>query len=358
MATRLCRALVTTGLAGIAGAGAVALGAGLEARSPIQRTIEIPGEGARLRILHISDVHMWTGSAWEVDWLASLADLDPDLVVLTGDNLCEPDGLPLLIEGLAPLAGIPGAFVFGSNDYFSGRFTLPLRYLGPALRRLTGRGGEGEDRVPTRRRRTAPDLPHRELAAFLTGNLGWADLRNAGIVLDVPLKRPGRVGEVGVAPVARVSMTGVDDPHINYDAPLEPGPGWAEANLRLALTHAPYARVLDACAALGADLVLAGHTHGGQVCLPVGRALVNNCDAPLAYSGGLSRWRVGTVADPVPHTDSGVPRPLPDHSAHAEAHTWLHVSRGLGTSKFVPLRLFCRPETALVTAPVAHTTTK
>ncbi len=374
---RLMRPLRVLGYGAAAatlGGGALVVGALAEARAPIQRGVSVPvlrsGLGD-LRVLQISDVHMWRGSRWEVRWIQSLVDLEPDLVILTGDNLCEAQGLPLLQRALQPLAGIPGAFVFGSNDYYSGTFSLPFRYAGPATRNAAkrllslgrglgdasgtdsssaaeGAGGAHADAAPRKPKRTTPDLPHRELAAFLTEQLGWADLRNGGAVLQVPLHRPGRVDEVRQTTLT-VSLTGVDDPHINYDAPVYPGPDWQRADVRIGVTHAPYARVLDAMTAAGADLIVAGHTHGGQICLPVGRALVNNSDAPLWASGGLHRWQRGCVASPKPNTYRGSLRPLPTYPADAPDSTWLHVSRGLGTSKYTPIRLFCRPETTLVT---------
>ena len=56
------------------------------------------------------------------------------------------------------------------------------------------------------------------------------------------------------------------------------------------MTHAPYRRVLDAFTDLGADMIFAGHTHGGQVRLPGFGALVANCDIPLRQARGLSDW--------------------------------------------------------------------
>ena len=87
------------------------------------------------------------------------------------------------------------------------------------------------------------------------------------------------------------------------------------------MTHAPYLRVLDAMAADGADLVLAGHTHGGQLCVPGVGALVTNCDLPRKQAKGLS----------------------------AHDGSVLHVSAGLGTSPYAPVRFACRPEATLLT---------
>lgn len=94
-----------------------------------------------------------------------------------------------------------------------------------------------------------------------------------------------------------------------------------DAALRIGVAHAPYLRTLDRFVADGADLIFAGHTHGGQVCLPGGRALVSNCDLDPALCKGLIDHR-------------GVP---------------VNISQGLGESRFAPVRLFCPPQAVLVT---------
>ena len=82
-------------------------------------------------------------------------------------------------------------------------------------------------------------------------------------------------------------MLGTDDPHIyRDDYALVAGNFDPRADLRLGVTHAPYLRVLDAMAADGAELILAGHTHGGQVYLPGFGTLVTNCDLDRARARG------------------------------------------------------------------------
>ena len=76
--------------------------------------------------------------------------------------------------------------------------------------------------------------------------------------------------------------------------------------------------------------IFAGHTHGGQVCLPLKGALVTNCDLEPARAKGLHRH----PADSRPG-DPG--------------SSWMHVSAGLGTSPYAPFRVACRPEATLLT---------
>ena len=282
---------------GTAAAGAATLGyaVGIERRHWTLREATIPvlPPGTRpLRVLHLSDLHMTPGQRSKQRWVASLAALEPDLVVDTGDNLAHARAVPTVLAALDPLLSLPGVFVFGSNDYFGPTFKNPARYLVPAWQK----------RVHGSR------LPWRDLRAALVER-GWQDATHTRFTIDV----------AGVT----VAVAGVDDPHIKHDRyELVAGPPAPDAILRLGLTHSPEPRVLDGFAGDGYDLVLAGHTHGGQLRLPGYGAIVTNCGIDRSRARGASRW--GT-------------------------RTRLHVSAGLGTSPYAPARFFCPPEASLLT---------
>ena len=290
--------------------GAVVAGAGLtayamaEARAyTLRRTTVpvLPPGSPSVRVLHLSDVHMMPGQRRKQEWVRELAALEPDLVVDTGDNLAHHDAVPVVLDSLGELLEAPGVFVLGSNDYFSPTLRNPLRYLLP---------DDGK------RHTDVPQLPWRELSGSLT-DAGWADLTNTRATLEVR----------GL----RIAFAGVDDPHLGYDR-LEDvaGPADPDADLRLGVAHAPYLRVLDRFAADGYDAVLAGHTHGGQVCVPGVGALTTNCDLEPARAKGLHR-----------HPASSQPGD--------PGSSWLHVSAGLGTSPYARIRVACRPEATLLT---------
>jgi len=249
-----------------------------------------PGQ-RNLRILHLSDLHLVPGQTKKQDWVRSLRELRPDAVIVTGDFLSHQDSVPHVLDTLDPLFDVPGAFVLGSNDYYAPRPLNPARYL------------SGPSQLEPKR----PMLPWGDLVDGLTTN-GWLDLGNTRATMKVD----GR----------EVDVRGVDDPHISRDRYGDvSGPFDQAADLTLGVTHAPYLRVLDAMAADGADLILAGHTHGGQLCVPGVGALVTNCDLPRSQAKGLSSHR-GSA---------------------------LHVSAGLGTSPYAPVRFACRPEATLLT---------
>lgn len=264
----------------------------------------LPAGHAPLRILHVGDMHLVRGDRRKIHFVRGLAQLAPDLVVNTGDNPGTIDAVDDVQHALDPLRQFPGVFVPGSNDFNGPEPANPLRYL----------------QAPTQAER--PDAPVQTIDAHamfdeFTANGTWHQLTNRALTLQL-------------RDDVTIDFAGTHDAHMR----LDDWPGLPTSNkpaeLRIAVTHAPYRRVLDQAVASGADLVFAGHTHGGQVALPRYGAIVSNCDLPTGMAAGLSRWRA--------HGKTGL----------------LHVTAGVGASPTVPLRTFCPPE-AVVLDLVART---
>ncbi|MEW9527597.1 metallophosphoesterase [Microbispora sp. NPDC049125] len=246
-----------------------------------------------VRILQISDLHLTPGRSRLINWVRSLASLNPDLVVNTGDTLAHPDAVESYLRAVEPLLDRPGLFVYGSNDLYAPRPKNPVRYLWRTSK------GDAVQHVPT--------LPYKELGAAMTA-AGWLDMNNTTARL--------KVADLDV------HVGGIDDSHIDRDRYDDiAGPAPSEADLRLGVMHSPEPRNMSRFAADGYQLLLAGHTHGGQLCIPFYGALVTNCGIDRARVKGLSR--------------------------HEQA--WLHVSAGLGTSPYAPVRFACPPEATLLT---------
>ncbi|MCM3780010.1 metallophosphoesterase [Microbacterium hydrocarbonoxydans] len=298
-------ALIALGAVGAVGAAAAVWGFGIERYLFTVREVSasaLPTGSAPIRILHLSDAHMAPWQHRKQDWLASLAQLQPDLIVNTGDNLGHRDGLAGIRRAFDPLAGIPGVFVHGSNDVNAPSPRNPFLYFtGPSKKSNT----------------PSPRLDTDAMDRYFADELGWVGLNNTAARIDVN----------GGA----VDLFGVNDAHRDWDdldalpaaidslGPREPG------TPVLGVTHAPYQRVLNSFVDLGADAILGGHTHGGQVCLPGYGALVANCDIPLKQAKGLSTW------------------------AHGGRSVPLNVSAGCGHSIYAPVRFACRPEATLLT---------
>jgi predicted MPP superfamily phosphohydrolase len=292
--------------AALAGAGALAYASLVERNAFALRQAEVPvlAPGtAPIRVLHISDVHLTPGRKRLMSWLADLDQLEPDLVVNTGDSIAHPDSIRYLVDSLGPLLDRPGVFVYGSNDLYRPTPKNPARYLWETSAR----------RYP----RTEPDLPWQKLGDAMT-NRGWLDANN----------HRGRIKAGGLD----IAVAGVHDPHIKRDRYDEvAGPADPSADLRLGIMHAPEPRVMDRFAADGYDILFAGHTHGGQLCVPGYGALVTNCSIDRARVSGLHQ------------------HPSADAPALDGRRSWLHVSAGLGTSPWAPARFACRPEATMLT---------
>lgn len=323
------RCLATAAVVTVAAPVAALSWALIEAESYVLRRVTapvLPAGAAPVTILHLSDLHLRPGQRRKVEWVRRLAELEPDLVVTTGDLWSSDRSLAPLSEALSGLLQRPGAFVMGSNDYYAPRRINPLGYVMPS-RKLTST----PESLP-------PKLPVENLRRLMT-DAGWSDLNNAR-------------GTVNVGGLT-VDLVGTDDAHIGRDEFPAPA-GAGDADLKVGVTHSPYLRVLNDFAAEGADLVLAGHTHGGQICVPFYGALVTNCDLPRSQASGLHRWTRSTTA-----ASSGSQRDVSSATTATPGDTdakpstddslWLHVSAGLGTAPSAPIRLACRPEATLLT---------
>jgi predicted MPP superfamily phosphohydrolase len=279
---------------GATGVGSLAYGL-MEAQAfKVRRLdLELLAAGSdSIRVLHISDLHITPAQTRKINWVKSLTELEPDFVVGTGDFLAHQFAVPAAVEAMNELMDLPGAFVLGSNDYFAPTIKNPLGYFNTS-REIRPRGAA---------------LPTSDLVNELT-DAGWLDLNNKQAVTEIN----------GV----KIHFRGTDDPHIKKDNYAAVAGPFEVNSFRFGVTHAPYRRVLESFEADDTDLVLAGHTHGGQICVPFYGALVTNCDLPQQKAKGLSTF--------------------------GESDMPLHVSAGIGSSPFVQVRIACRPEATLIT---------
>lgn len=249
MSTRRLATSAFRGVAALALGGTAALAWGsVERRRPIVRHFDVPlsalstpmlrSHTRMAKVLHFSDLHLFPGQEFLIDFLQQVRDTEEfDYVISTGDNFGSPDALGAVIQ---------------AHEIFA-------------------------------------DLPK---------------------VLPAPL-----------------ALLGVDDPHINRDSINGLSQRWLSPDaIRIGVTHAPYTRILDSMTHLGTELILAGHTHGGQIGLPGVTSLVTNCDLPREFGKGLHVWETGV-----------------------NECSWLHVSAGLGTSPYAKVRIATRPEVSILT---------
>jgi predicted MPP superfamily phosphohydrolase len=253
----------------------------------VTHQLTVPPETPEINILHISDLHLKARDRKLARFVRNLGSLENvDLILATGDLIEDDSGIAPLIECFSLLKARFGCFyVLGSHDYYQSRFTSWGKYF-------TGK------KSSLRAKKAATG----DLEGGLTEH-GWQPLANSTKVVD--------------AGWGQLRVTGLDDPYLNrHDVSAIHRDG--EDRIAIGLVHSP--DVVSEWFLAGFDLVLAGHTHAGQVRLPFYGALVTNCSLPTALAGG----------------------------PHRIGNGWLHVSPGLGTGKFSPIRFNCRPEATLL----------
>jgi len=267
-------------------------------REEAQTLAVLPAGAKPIRVLHISDLHLAPWQKRKLAWISRLSKQEFDLVIDTGDNLGHKDSVAPALDSLKGLLSKPGAFVNGSNDYYAPQLRNPLSYL----------------RAPSKRGSNAPIDTAKLVAGFEAA--GWLNLNNRG----------GKLNINGTELV----FVGVDDFHDGLAdlASIETSANASSQtpnSVLIGVSHAPYLAVIDAMNDAGVAVLFAGHTHGGQVCVPGYGALVTNCDLPTRAAKGLSSWsRNGN-------------------------QLWLNACAGLGHSIYAPVRFACRPEVRILT---------
>ncbi len=232
-----------------------------------------------IRILHVTDLHLRAGDKRRVRMLQQLGSLEPDLLLLTGDLIHggrDPVAeLETAIAALAPIRARHGAYaVLGNHDHvrrhrIKGWLGQPLRF---------------SDTTPLVRMLEAQDI------RVLTNDHASVTVRGQ-----------------------ELTLVGVDDPFYWLDDIRRATAGAPRDTTRLLLAHSPdIVRTLDD---KRFDLILCGHTHGGQIRLAESIVWHSNTRVPLPRNAGL--MRLG------PHL--------------------VYCSAGVGVS-VLPLRLNCPPE--------------
>ena len=249
------------------------------------RTHRIPclPEGTSTKtILHLSDLHLRAPQRRKRAFLKRLARVEPDLLIATGDFIGDGSSNAETVDAVTAIHSRQASlYVLGSNDYYAPRPKNPLRYFTKKRRLVLGKPN-----------------PWRGLVEALDAR-GWRLINNTAVQID------------------GIDVVGLDDEHIGR-ADLTVARARDGDGFRLAVAHSP--DVAEHLARLGYDLIVCGHTHGGQVCIPWFGAIVTNSNLPRRMARGV----------------------------HRLGDAWLHVSAGLGTSMYAPFRMACRPEVCVL----------
>ncbi|MDD3627086.1 MAG: metallophosphoesterase [bacterium] len=227
-----------------------------------------PCEGKSLKILHISDLHLRRFGRREEKLTQMLSSLQPDLILITGDfmeNIENPNQYKKLFESLHSRLGVFG--VLGNNDYGINKNTKRVKKIEGFLERMN-----------------------------------VEILKNSSAVVE-----------------ENIRIIGLDDPHKGYDnLSLAFQDIRKDDSLRLVLAHSP--ETLDFILSRKPDLVLTGHTHGGQISFPFIGPVFLNIKKGFRIMTGLNYFNEIPV----------------------------YQSSGVGITMF-PIRLNCRPEITMIT---------
>ncbi len=221
---------------------------------------------SNLKIVHLSDLHITKFGFKEKQWLHLLREIEPDIIFITGDFISGPPGVEVCLSIMKLLKARYGIWgVLGNND---------------------NRAYEKLDRSPV------------------------DDLRSVGvnILLNSAIRIEVEEGSFWII--------GVDDPYQERDDLTEAMRGVPEDEFKLLLAHSP--DIFEKAVNRDIDLILAGHTHGGQIRLPGLKALyVHSSNSSSGYDAGL----------------------------FSKGITLMYVNRGIGTS-ILPMRFLSPPEVA------------
>jgi predicted MPP superfamily phosphohydrolase len=233
----------------------------IEPNYPKIERVELTGAvSAPIKILHISDLHIEPKLQPREQWLMTqIKAVNPDLILLTGD-VHQMDNME--VENVRQVLDAVRA---------------PLGVFACV----------GYDNLELMR--TA--APHIKFLANANVSLKWGDKT---------------IGVAGLLPIGDRKQV--------YEAIASDG-------YRIVMNHTP--DLADEAASHGANLYLGGHTHGGQVRIPLWGAIITNCKTGKKYEGGL--YRIGGMT--------------------------ARISRGLGLEPppAPPVRFFCRPEAGIIT---------
>lgn len=252
-----------------------------------------------LRVLHLSDLHVtrWTGRL--AQWQREFARLTPDVVVITGDLghrswrwKTSLANVQRLIEPLTP--PLATYFILGNHDSLK---------LGPALAMTTdARGG--------------PRIMLQNQTVFISRKKGHGEFTVE--LPATPQQLPIATDTITTTPAHRLALVGVHQ-HRRIDTDIPQALREVRPqDFKLFLLH--YPDLVHQAIAAGADICLAGHTHGGQICWPDGRPLMGQDVLPATMCTGV----------------------------HKLNGTWLLVNRGIGSAG-VRVRLFCPPQVIMLT---------
>src|SRR3972149_1111619 len=287
-----------------------------------ERTGENKSNEPILTILHLSDFHLRKNSKGKkmFKFVQGLARLNVDFIFITGDLIGSNSSIEYMIEMLSPLRAKLGKYaVFGVHDHYDKAL---IEFVKNMFKRK-------------KRYRKENDI-------------GYMVRRLKDIGIEVLINESRRV-EINSNGIYSVEIIGLDDPivkkidiikafsHIDPVNKLEPIEKSdhrevfrlrekkihkinSRGKLRIVIVHTPDTDSIINLAREKTDMIFSGHTHGGQVRLPLIGAVISGCKIKTKFASGLFYFK----------------------------NLILYVTRGLGEGKYSQFRFHCQPEASLV----------
>ncbi|MFC2145050.1 metallophosphoesterase [Actinomycetota bacterium] len=280
-----------------------------------------------LTILHLSDFHLrktFKGKKL-FDFIQTLKDQKYDLILITGDMVENMSNVDYLIEMLSPLKARFGKFaVLGVHDHYNKAFYEFIRNM---LKRRISYDAINDTKELSRKLKTigidilsneskilkmpGGDIGDIEIIGLDDPVIKKLDLSKAFSVID-PLKEGDIVDDSNYREISG-ELFNMDGTYVHRLNSI--------GRLRLALLHTPDSHVLSTLHKKDVDIVFSGHTHGGQVRLPLIGAIISGCRIKTRFASGLFYLQKMV----------------------------LYISRGLGEGKYSQFRLYCPPEASIIT---------
>jgi uncharacterized protein len=231
----------------------------------------------RFRTIHISDLHLRKFGYLEHRTVSLINRMDPDIIFVTGDLLGNGESsIPACLDFFSQITAQYGIWaVLGNSDHFhNGKYIDTTQFI----QRLKKHG----------------------IQVLQNEN------RKISISFDTTSSSQKWFW-----------LIGVDDPYLGYNDLHLAINGIPETDPKLLLSHSP--DIIDDAVDMKIDLMLSGHTHGGQIRFPFIGPVITQSIYRQKYAAGI--FNIKNIT--------------------------LYVNRGIGTSG-IPIRLFCRPELTIL----------
>ncbi len=308
-----------------------------------------------LTILHLSDFHLRKGRKGKklFSFVNSLKNIEPDLILLTGDLVEKDEYVDYLIDMLSGLDAKMGKYaVLGVHDYYNKtikEFVSNMVKRKKEYRRLN----DVKELISKLDSIGVKVLKNESvLYNFKDRSNRFSDYSERAIQCK-PLTAKDTIGYLQIIGLedSIIKKTEIAKAFSNISGNMEELPvedNYSKNNIRscftinrsnihelheekkinICMTHTPERDVICEIARRGADIVLCGHTHGGQVRIPGLGAIITGSNISARYASGLFYFKKFV----------------------------LFTSRGLGEGKYSPFRFFCRPEACLIKINVTDKT--